>query len=579
MSRCVYRKHLFLFVLFLYPLCNIYAANDIHNLIYFGCSFTQGNSWARYLSENYGQEAKAGYTNFAISGTETRALPAERNIFYSTNPKYHKNDIFLTYMGPNDFSYYTTVIQNNIALTIHGLDYYPAFLGGLEIPHGQIGPNTAAFLNERIALYRAHVVDLASRSAKNQIIFTHIDEEHRHRLFVANDGPLNFVVEEWNRRLVQSVSGVNANIAIIDLYRLTTEINQNEEMYMGAGNVFYDLSLHPMQRGYKIMSNYVVSIIDAPILVGLARENVIRIGEVHGNGILHELQTLDSSDDGKMKAIILGNIERTNFNNDSNYNGFNGTLWDGVIGALYTKSNITFGGAFGRYYYPFDFSHHRGKGTVQETLGSIFGKLNFKDKYSISVVLGFGQSDYDITRYIVLGMSNREEQGKVDSNHLFGNVQFSGTFTLAGNYMISPSIGMDMQRANGFKYNENGVVRSTTMAFNIADRDSLKPYVGANLKKQIIYDKVTFVPHVSVNVAYELISAEEGDVKAKLLSIPTREFQGFYAVNTPRCIGYLQLGANISRANMEFGVNYNLAENFSTLTSHQIQAMVRYVFG
>ncbi|MGY3041015.1 outer membrane lipase/esterase [Rhodanobacter sp. TND4EL1] len=236
--------------------------------------------------------------------------------------------------------------------------------------------------------------------------------------------------------------------------------------------------VHPTTAAHAMLSQYVMSIIEAPAQVSLLGEAPLASSAVQTRTI--RKQMLDDSTGGQTRTFVnidygiqrfkAGNgAPRTNSGNFNLTLGVDAHATDQVsagvaLGVGQSNANVTGGGG-----YKLQDISALGYLTYHVGGGYVGGYANF------------GQSNFkDIDRRIYLGAAQRTESGKADGSHLGGGITGGWWFNL-DSLRTGPFATVEWQTVKVNGYSENGQ-DSTAMWFGRQQRDALVSTLGWRLQ-------------------------------------------------------------------------------------------------
>lgn len=244
----------------------------------------------------------------------------------------------------------------------------------------------------------------------------------------------------------------------------------------GSRNYFFSDAIHPTPTVHAILTDYVVSVIEAPQEISLLPNVATHAGRSQAQALDSHLRIArESGGAGGFNTFISGGLNdlhlgadpavadldavNRNFTAGVDWQFFNGSLIGAAVG--YSDSNPSFG-------------DHGGGFDLHDRLIMLYAATGFGHAY-VNAVAGVGLIDFDhIKREIHLGPATRIEQGNTEGRQQVLRVAAGYRFAL-GALSTGPVAAVTYQRIHADGYRESGN-RSTSMHF---DDQSLYSLMGS----------------------------------------------------------------------------------------------------
>ncbi len=241
--------------------------------------------------------------------------------------------------------------------------------------------------------------------------------------------------------------------------------------------VFAD-GVHPTTGAHALLSQYVVSVIQAPEQISLLGEAPLAASATQTRAIRNQM--LADSAGGETRTFVNIDYGRQRFDASNGSPKTNSNNFNITLGAdAHATDNISAGVALGIGQSNASFSGGGGY-KLQDISGLGYLTYHAGGGY-VGGYANFGQSNFkDIERRIDLGAMRRTESGKADGSHL-GTGFTGGWWFDFDNLRTGPFATLEWQTVKVNGYSENGN-DSTAMWFGKQQRDALVGTLGWRLQ-------------------------------------------------------------------------------------------------
>ncbi|WP_158880847.1 autotransporter domain-containing protein [Rhodanobacter sp. L36] len=283
--------------------------------------------------------------------------------------------------------------------------------------------------------------------------------------------------------------------------------------------VFAD-GVHPTTAAHALLSQYVLSVLQAPEQISLLGEAPLQVSTVQNRVVRNQM--VADNDGGETRAFVNIDYARQRFdaNNGApktNSNDVNFTLGADIRAAEHISAGVALGVAQNNAYvsggggYKLQDISGLGYVTYHQGGGYIGGYANF------------GQSNFkDIDRRIDLGTMQRNETGKADGSHLGGG--FTGGYWFDfSNLRTGPFANVDWESIKVNGYSENGN-DSSAMWFGRQQRDALVSTLGWRLQGHFDAGNLALSPYA------ELAWNHDSKADARLVTAGLNSMNGTFAL-------------------------------------------------
>ncbi len=229
--------------------------------------------------------------------------------------------------------------------------------------------------------------------------------------------------------------------------------------------------VHPTSRAHQILSQYAVSVLEAPRQIAALPHSTAVIGRARAESVANHLGGKPDGDGTSWWVNTRADVQT--------YGG--GDIYDGVGPSLtggvdWTRGNFVFGafGGLGRNFYDYGNS----AGDFEQLDGTIGGFAAwYGEKLWVNGQLSYSKVSYDVDREIWLGPVKRSHEGSPDGANLTFGVNAGMNFG-EGKVKHGPVIGLLAQRIDVDGYSENNATQATALAYPDQNFDSLIGTIG-----------------------------------------------------------------------------------------------------
>ncbi len=229
--------------------------------------------------------------------------------------------------------------------------------------------------------------------------------------------------------------------------------------------------VHPTSRAHQILSQYAISILEAPRQIAALPHSTAVIGRSRAENVANHLGGKPDGDGTSWWVNTRADIQT--YGGGDLYDSVGPTLTGGVD---WTRGNLVFGafGGLGRNAY--DFGNSAGDfDQVDATIGGFAAW--YGEKMWVNGQLSYSQVRYDVDREIWLGPVKRSHEGSPDGSNLTFGVNTGMNFG-EGKIKHGPILGILAQRIDVDGYTENNATQSTALAYPDQSFDSLIGTIG-----------------------------------------------------------------------------------------------------
>lgn len=263
---------------------------------------------------------------------------------------------------------------------------------------------------------------------------------------------------------------------------------------------------------------------------------------------------------GKLGVFINGNIGTGEKDATEREDGFDFDIWAITIGADYRLTdNIVLGGAFtfNDLDTDFDTTPTVSGGDVEADGWNLtFYGTHYGDSYYVDGLVGFGQSDYDLSRRILyqpgpnpgpevindpLGLNPRDRTAKADTDSDEFAISVGGGYSLSGGaFSYGPFVRLDYVTLDIDGYEEKGA-QGLNLKVEDQDIDSFQSVLGGEVSYALSTDFGVLVPQGRLGWVHEFAD-DDRRIKATYVNDPN-QFQLVAETDAPdRDYGTLLLG-------------------------------------
>ena len=322
--------------------------------------------------------------------------------------------------------------------------------------------------------------------------------------------------------------------------------------------------VHPTSRAHQIVSQYAVSVLEAPRQLAVLPHSTAVVGRARADRVSSHLAGKPEGDGMRWWADTRIDFQRYD----------DGNLYDGVGPALtggvdWTSGNFVYGGFAGLSRNASDFGLRGGDFDQTEgTLGGFAGW--YGDNAWVNGQLSYTFSSYDVNRDVVLGPVTRTHSGSPDGSNLTFGVNAGFNFTSEA-LTHGPVLGVLMQRIDVDGYAEDQPTLSTALAYPDQSFDSMITSLGWQASYKI-NDHLTPYTRMTWDMEHE-DQAEEAFARSQSIAgsleyaVPGLEFDDTYLT--------LQIGARTEL----FGMDANIGASVTTAQGSGNDATLFATFG
>ena len=322
--------------------------------------------------------------------------------------------------------------------------------------------------------------------------------------------------------------------------------------------------VHPTSRAHQIVSQYVVSMLEAPRQLAVLPHSTAVVSRARADRVSSHLAGKPEGDGMRWWADTRIDFQR--YDDGNQYDGVGPALTGGVD---WTRGNFVYGGFAGFSRNAYDFGLRGGDFDQTEgTLGGFAGW--YGDNAWVNGQLSYTFAKYDVNRDVVLGPVTRTHTGSPDGNNVTFGVNAGFNFT--GEALThGPVLGVLMQRIDVDGYAEDQATLSTALAYPDQSFDSMITSLGWQASYKI-NDHLTPYTRMTWDMEHE-DQAEEAFARSQSIAgsleyaVPGLEFDDTYLT--------LQIGARTEL----FGMDANIGASVTTAQGSGNDATLFATFG
>ena len=308
------------------------------------------------------------------------------------------------------------------------------------------------------------------------------------------------LTQSYNSALFGGLASNNLHVIPVDTFTLIREITANPAAY-GFGNItgtacqpqitansltcnptslvspdapntylFAD-GVHPTSRAHQMLSEYAISVLEAPRLIGLLPHTEGVIGRARADRVSAHVGGKPDGDGRRWWVDTRGDFQR--YDDGKLYDGMGPSLTGGVD---WNRGNFVYGafGGLGRNGY--DFGHRNGDfDQTDVTLGGFGGW--YGERFWATGQLSYTQSSYDVNRSVWIGPVKRTHTGSPDGTNL--TLAINAGYDFKGDKLThGPVLSVLSQNIDVDGYAENRPTESTSLAYPDQSYDSLITSLG-----------------------------------------------------------------------------------------------------
>ena len=322
--------------------------------------------------------------------------------------------------------------------------------------------------------------------------------------------------------------------------------------------------VHPTSRAHQIVSQYAVSVLEAPRQLAVLPHSTAVVGRARADRVSGHLAAKPEGDGMRWWADTRIDFQR--YDDGNRYDGVGPALTGGVD---WTSGNFVYGGFAGLSRNAYDFGLRGGDFDQTEgTLGGFAGW--YGDNVWVNGQLSYTLAKYDVNRDVVLGPVTRTHSGSPDGSNITFGVNAGFNFT--GEALThGPVLGVLMQRIDVDGYAEDQPTLSTALAYPDQSFDSMITSLGWQASYKI-NDHLTPYTRMTWDMEHE-DQAEEAFARSQSIAgsleyaVPGLEFDDTYLT--------LQIGARTEL----FGMDANIGASVTTAQGSGNDATLFATFG
>ncbi len=322
--------------------------------------------------------------------------------------------------------------------------------------------------------------------------------------------------------------------------------------------------VHPTSRAHQIVSQYAVSMLEAPRQLAVLPHSTAVVGRARADRVSSHLAGKPEGDGMRWWADTRIDFQR--YDDGNRYDGVGPALTGGVD---WTRGNFVYGGFAGLSRNAYDFGLRGGDFDQTEgTLGGFAGW--YGDNAWVNGQLSYTFAKYDVNRDVVLGPVTRTHSGSPDGSNLTFGVNAGYNFT--GEALThGPVLGVLMQRIDVDGYAEDQPTLSTALAYPDQSFDSMITSLGWQASYKI-NDHLAPYTRMTWDMEHE-DQAEEAFARSQSIAgsleyaVPGLEFDDTYLT--------LQIGARTEL----FGMDANIGASVTTAQGGGNDATLFATFG
>jgi outer membrane lipase/esterase len=322
--------------------------------------------------------------------------------------------------------------------------------------------------------------------------------------------------------------------------------------------------VHPTSRAHQILSQYAVSVLEAPRQIALLPHATAVVGRARADRVSSHLAGKPDGDGMRWWVDSRADFQR--YDKGNSYDGIAPAITGGVD---WTSGNLVYGGfaGLGRNFSSFglrggDFEQ------LDVTLGGFGGW--YGERAWVNAQLSYSQLRYDVDREVFLGPVKRSHSGSPDGSNLTFGVSAGYNFT--GEALThGPVLSVLTQRIDIDGYAEDQPTLSTSLAYPDQNFDSLITSLGWQASYKINdhlapYARMTWdMEHE--DQAEEAFARSQSIVGSLEYAVPGQEFDDTYLT--------LQMGARTEL----FGMDANIGASVTTAHGGGNDATLFATFG
>lgn len=322
--------------------------------------------------------------------------------------------------------------------------------------------------------------------------------------------------------------------------------------------------VHPTSRAHQILSQYAVSVLEAPRQIALLPHATAVVGRARADRVSSHLAGKPEGDGMRWWVDTRADVQR--YDDANSYDGVAPALTGGVD---WTSGNFVYGGfaGLGRNFSDFGL---RG-GHFDQTDGTLGGFAGwYGDNAWVNGQLSYSMIRYEVNREVWLGPVKRGHSGSPDGSNLTFGVNAGYNFTDEA-LTHGPVISVLAQQIDIDGYAEDQPTLSTSLAYPDQSFDSLITSLGWQASYKINdhlapYARMTWdVEHE--DQAKEAFARSQSITGSLQYAVPGQTFDDSYLT--------LQMGARTEL----FGMDANIGASVTTMQGGGNDATLFATFG
>lgn len=229
--------------------------------------------------------------------------------------------------------------------------------------------------------------------------------------------------------------------------------------------------VHPTSRAHQILSQYAVSVLEAPRQIAALPHATAVVGRARADRVASHLGGKPEGDGTRWWVDTRVDVQT--YDQGNLYDSMGPSLTGGVD---WTRGNLVFGafGGLGRNTY--DYGNSAGEFDQSEgTLGGFVAW--YGEKAWVNGQLSYSQVGYDVDRDVWLGPVKRTHSGSPDGTNLSFGVNAGMQFG-EGSVKHGPVVSVLAQRIDVDGYTESNATQSSALAYPDQNFDSLIGSIG-----------------------------------------------------------------------------------------------------
>ena len=284
---------------------------------------------------------------------------------------------------------------------------------------------------------------------------------------------------------------------------------------------FFADAVHPTTGAHLILSDYAISVIEAPQKIALLAEIPLRLGEANARAVEDHLTAVrDATNRGKSGDgwFVSTDVSPDEIDVTGTSPGLKATNFSLSAGIdKHLSENVLVGVAAGIGHTKADFSDRGGNFDVDHALLAAYGSYH-SGSYYFNAIASFGELDFgSVERIVPLGPVTRTESGSTSGRLAMARLSGGYDF-VAGSWTLGPIAALTYQRIDVNGYAESSGL-STAMIFSDQTRTSLIGTVGTRVSRPLSLASGMFVPYAQLTYNHDY-QGKDREVDARVASLP-----------------------------------------------------------